>query len=260
VYKSRVLGLAFTTPPPLRVALLRAVRYVSLLGDVVTYELRPESDDSAAFVVAGRAAHRLGISIANEGAIAAVLSVCRQSVGTDTEVTPIDVSFAHRPIGTTAAATDYVGCTVRYGRDFDAVRLDAATVDASNRLGDDALSQHLIGQLEQELREVETERGLEARVRRVVANGLSDGVPTMRVVASRLSMSERTMHRRLADEGLRYQDLVVDVRRQLATAMLTSTDHTLVDIAFMVGFSDQSAFQRAFKRWTGKTPLAVRRA
>ena len=72
-------------------------------------------------------------------------------------------------------------------------------------------------------------------------------------------MSERTLHRRLGDEGLRYQDIVVEVRRTVATAMLTTTDRSLVDIAFLTGFSDQSAFQRAFKRWTGSTPLAVRR-
>ncbi|MEO1059263.1 MAG: helix-turn-helix transcriptional regulator, partial [Actinomycetota bacterium] len=115
------------------------------------------------------------------------------------------------------------------------------------------------GHLDEQLRVALAERGLEARVRHVIANGLADGVPPMRVVASRLGMSERTLHRRLADDDLRYQNLVVEVRRTLATAMLTSTDHTLVDIAFMTGFSDQSAFQRAFKRWTGRTPLSVRR-
>lgn len=255
-----VLGLAFKTAPTLRIALERAVRYVSLLGDVVNYELRPQSGESAAFVVGGRPAHRLGISIANEGAVAAMLSVCRQAVGPDTEVTPTRVSFRHRPIGSTAAATDYFGCVVRHGTSFDALHLDAATLDATNRLGDDALSEHLLGQLEHELREADAEHGIEARVRRTVANGLADGVPPMRVAARRLAMSERTLHRRLAEEGLGYQNLVVDVRRSLASALLTGTDHSLVDIAFMVGFSDQSAFQRAFKRWTGRTPLAVRRA
>ena len=117
-----------------------------------------------------------------------------------------------------------------------------------------------MGQLEDELRVALAERGIESRVRHVVANGLADGVPPMRVVAGRLALSERTLHRRLADEGLRYQDIVVDVRRAVATSLLTTTDHSLVDIAFLTGFADQSAFQRAFKRWTGRTPLAVRRS
>lgn len=254
-----VVGLAFKTATTIHVALERAERYVALLGDAVRYDLRLDAEGGATFVVAGRPAHRLGVAVANEGAIAALVAVCRQAAGPDVDLVPTDVSFAHRPRESIEAAREFFGCPVRYGQDVDAFRLDDTALDTPTRLGDDAISQYVVGHLEEELRVAVAERGLEARVRHVIGNGLADGVPPMRVVANRLGMSERTLHRRLADDDLRYQDLVVDVRRTLATAMLTTTDHTLVDIAFMTGFSDQSAFQRAFKRWTGRTPLSVRR-
>lgn len=129
-----VAGLAFKTATTIRVALERAERYVALLGDAVSYELRPDVD-GAAFVVAGRPAHRLGVAVANEGAIAALVAVCRQAAGTDTSVVPVNVSFAHRPPGSIDAAQQFFGCPVRYGQDADAFRLDHRVLDAPRRVG-----------------------------------------------------------------------------------------------------------------------------
>lgn len=253
------MGLAFKTAVDLRRALDRAVRYIALLGDTVQYEQRPDGHGGAAFVLLDRPAHRLGVRVANEAALAAMLHVCRQVVPAPSPSAPVSVSFRHGPPRSLEPAQDFFGCSLSYAAELDALHLDAAFLDTPTRLGDEALSEYLIDQLEDELTIALTERGIESRVRHVIANGLADGVPPMRVVARRLGMSERTLHRRLADDGLRYQDLVVGVREAVATALLTTTDRPLVDVAFLTGFSDQSAFQRAFKRWTGQTPLAVRR-
>ena len=71
-------------------------------------------------------------------------------------------------------------------------------------------------------------------------------------------MSERTLHRRLAEERESFQDLVTGVRREAAESLLGSGRHRVVEVAFLTGFSDQTAFTRAFKRWTGLTPAAFR--
>lgn len=255
-----VLGMAIKTAADIRSALARGERYIALLGDAVRYELRTTDRGGAAFIIEGRPAHRAGIAAANEGALAAILSVCRQSATAETSLVPTSVHFAHRAPSSREAAEAYFGCPVVYGAEYDALHLSADFLGTPTRLGDAAISEYLVGKLDDELRAALAERGIEARVRHVIANGLADGVPPMRVVAGRLGMSERTLHRRLGDDGLRYQDLVVDVRQSVATALLTTTDHTLVDIAFLTGFSEQSAFQRAFKRWTGRTPLEVRRS
>lgn len=253
------LGLAFKTASTVRAALGRAERYVALLGDAVQYEIVDDANGGGTFIVTGRPAYRPGVALANECAIAALLSVCRQAVGPAHTITPRAVSFAHQAQGSSDAAREFFECPVRHGQDIDGLHFDAVTFATPTRLGDEALSEYLLDRLDDELRVARVEQGIEARVRHVIANGLADGVPPMRVVADRLAMSERTLHRRLGDEDLRYQDLVVEVRRTVATALLTTTEHSLVDIAFLTGFSDQSAFQRAFKRWTGRTPLAVRR-
>jgi AraC-like DNA-binding protein len=66
------------------------------------------------------------------------------------------------------------------------------------------------------------------------------------------------LQRRLSELGYSYQTLVDESRRQLAERLLRQTDFSLVEIAFMTGFSEQSAFARAFKRWAGQTPRNFR--
>jgi AraC-like DNA-binding protein len=71
-------------------------------------------------------------------------------------------------------------------------------------------------------------------------------------------MSSRTLQRRLAEQGHSYRTLVDASRRQLAKHLLRKSDFSLIEVAFMTGFADQSAFTRAFKRWSGHTPRAYR--
>jgi AraC-like DNA-binding protein len=89
---------------------------------------------------------------------------------------------------------------------------------------------------------------------------LSEGLPALSEVAQHFGMSGRTLQRRLADGGYSYQGLVDTARRQLAKRLLQETGYSLAEVAFMTGFSEQSAFTRAFKRWAGQTPRSYRLA
>ena len=71
-------------------------------------------------------------------------------------------------------------------------------------------------------------------------------------------MSGRTLQRKLAKLELTFQTLVDESRRQLAERMVKESDYSFMEIAFMCGFSEQSAFNRAFKRWAGQTPRSYR--
>ncbi|WP_338089162.1 helix-turn-helix transcriptional regulator [Nannocystis pusilla] len=88
---------------------------------------------------------------------------------------------------------------------------------------------------------------------------LGDGDALAESVARALGTSERTMQRRLRQAGTSFRDVVDDVRREAALAQLGRRDATVTDIAFMLGFSDLSAFSRAFRRWTGASPSEYRR-
>jgi AraC-like DNA-binding protein len=81
----------------------------------------------------------------------------------------------------------------------------------------------------------------------------ADGSPLERV-ARNLSMSERTLQRRLGDAELTFTELLDDFRRSEATRLLAESDKSIVQVAYALGFSEQSSFTRAFKRWTGAAP------
>ena len=99
-----------------------------------------------------------------------------------------------------------------------------------------------------------------ARLRVEVASRLCDGHPTLQDLAPRLGVSARTLQRQLAERGLVYRDLVQQARHQLAFQYLERTDTDLTEIAFLLGYSELSAFAHAFRRWTGASPGAHRRS
>ncbi len=98
------------------------------------------------------------------------------------------------------------------------------------------------------------------QVRRAIAAGLCDASPKLRVreLGKKLAMSVRTVQRRLAEQGVDYKGLVREIRRDLAYRYLAEGDESLTEIAFLLGYSELSAFDRAFRCWTGSTPLEVR--
>ncbi|WP_028849329.1 AraC family transcriptional regulator [Thermocrispum municipale] len=95
-------------------------------------------------------------------------------------------------------------------------------------------------------------------VRRILANSPPSDLPSVEAVAGRLSISPQTLRRRLAEEGTSFRQHRDDVRRDIAIDALTSTNDTVEDIAARLGYADSSAFHRAFKRWTGRSPGSYR--
>jgi AraC-like DNA-binding protein len=123
----------------------------------------------------------------------------------------------------------------------------------------------LRGMLERHADVVMTKRppdgSIASRVRAVLASDVV-GEPDTRfgVVSRRLAMSRRTLQRRLAAEGIAFQDLLDEWRRDTASRHLANPSVGICDVAYLLGYSEPAAFHRAFKRWYGTTPLAFRRA
>jgi AraC-like DNA-binding protein len=83
-------------------------------------------------------------------------------------------------------------------------------------------------------------------------------VPGRGVVARRLAVSDRTLHRRLAGEGTTFAALVDEARRERAQLLLEDRRLSCSEVAFLLGYAEPAAFFRAFRRWTGETPQAWR--
>jgi AraC-like DNA-binding protein len=100
--------------------------------------------------------------------------------------------------------------------------------------------------------------GVSDRVRSVVSAQLREGVANAAVTAGLLKMSVRTLNRTLAAEGTSYRVILDQLRHELATRHLADSRTSIGEVAFLLGFSELSAFYRAFKRWTGQTPADYR--
>ena len=111
---------------------------------------------------------------------------------------------------------------------------------------------------EQKLAALPKAEGFTERLHRVVGELLTRGAPRLQEVARALGMSTRTLQRRLREVDTSYQEAVTHVRRALAERYLVERRLSVNEIAFLLGYSEPSAFHRSFKRWHRQTPLEFR--
>jgi AraC-like DNA-binding protein len=101
---------------------------------------------------------------------------------------------------------------------------------------------------------------LSSRVKSEIVTMMKGEEPTLAAVADRLAMGVRTLQLHLKEEGTTYQQLLDDVRKELAVSHLREPNLSTTDIAYLLGFAEPSVFFRSFKKWTGQTPGAYRLA
>jgi AraC-like DNA-binding protein len=248
-------GLAWKSATTLRGSYNRAERYARVLTSVSTYEV--EATNEGAYMHLHRSGERhLGMRLSNEATIASVLTIS-QEVSTEA-IHPIAVYFKHTAPKSITDHETYFGCPVHFDSDRDALLISNESLQTPNKLGDESISKFFESHLETELSKLEDDTALDRQIRRHVTQSLSEGIPMLSDVAHHFGMSGRTLQRQLSELGYSYQTLVDESRRQLAERLLRETDFSLVEVAFMTGFSEQSAFARAFKRWAGQTPRNFR--
>jgi AraC-like DNA-binding protein len=248
-------GLAWKSATTLRGSYDRAERYARVLTSVSSYEVEPTAD--GAFMHLHRSGERrLGMRLSNEATIASIASISRQV--SSATFRPLAVYFKHAAPTTQEHHEAYFGCPAHFGTDRDALLVSTETLRTPNKLGDPGLSRFFETHLETEVEALGDAISLDRQIRDHIETCLSEGVPTVLEVAQHLGMSGRNLQRRLSEQGHSYQTLVDEARRQLAMHLLQETDFSLIEVAFMTGFSGQSAFTRAFKRWAGQTPRSYR--
>ena len=250
------LGLAFKAATTLGASYARIERYARLWTSVVEYELRPMQEGTL-FILHRTGDRRLGMRLSNEATLASAVSIARQV--SPMPVSPEIVLIRHAAPHSVAAHEAWFGCPVRFDSDFDAILFADETLDRANILGDEGISRYLISHLDAELSRISDAPAVVSRAKDAIAQALSEGTPKMAEIARSLGFSARSFHRRLSEHGMSYLALTEETRRDLAEGLLRDDQHSLAEIAFLTGFSEQSAFTRAFKRWLGTTPASYRK-
>ena len=249
---------AFRSSASLAAGLERLVRYSRVISDRVA--LRLDANDERLLLQVGDAGSTPLHPGRAEFALAATLKLARD--GTGREITPQVVAFAHPAPAEQSEHRRFFHVPVTFGAGATSMILSAQ--DAAQPLlgADDALSTIVRRRLDKSLadRRQADMGGFAERVRRLMVEHLGQPTLTPHGVARALTVSRRTLSRRLAEEGTSFRDLLDDVRRESACALLHDGSRSVGDVAFFLQYSEPAAFHRAFRRWTGQTPREFRAA
>ncbi len=195
---------------------------------------------------------------ADGAAIAALVTFLHRQI--DQPPPPSAISFLHEVGPERARAYDaFFGCPVTWNDSHVRVRFPLRYLSLPMPRRDPTLRRLLDRQAQAMLQALPQSSEADRQMQRVVLRMLSDGEPTLARAAEAMHMSPRTLQRRLARHGLSWQQWLDRSREQLAHQYLEDASLTLADIALLLGFSEQSAFNRAYRRWTGRSPGRDRR-
>jgi AraC-like DNA-binding protein len=172
---------------------------------------------------------------------------------------PVEVEFEHAAPTQTAEHARVFGAPVSFGRVTNGFVVEHEFSGRQVPAADERLYPILTDYLDRVLNEMPPEDGLLASVRRAIMESLRQGDPTLPQVAQTIAVGPRTLQRGLREHGVDFKGLVEDTRRRFALRYLHDPKHTLTEVAYLLGYSEVSAFNRAFKRWTGSTPAEYRR-
>lgn len=250
-----VVGYAALACATLADALLRLERYQVSVYDVNPAHVVAQPDGSVA-IEWGVARGRPG-ALVDETAIASLVQLARDMTGRYWPVTA--VSFVNDPPADPRPYQDFFGGQVTFGAPITRVVFEARYLALPLRKSDPALLALLDQQAEALLARVAAVSASVEPWRRTLVGLIREGRPTLAALAAAHHLSTRSLQRRLAGEGLGFQQLLDDTRRHLADAYLRDTGLELAEIALLLGYSEQSAFTRAFRAWTGLAPAQWRR-
>jgi AraC-like DNA-binding protein len=172
---------------------------------------------------------------------------------------PIEALFTHPEPAYSAEHRRIFGSRVRFGADRDGLVLATNVLSVPLKNPDPGLRAILERHADQLLEHVPRVARFSHRVRELVAGELKEGNPTAEAIAKKLGTSERTLRRKLQEDGTTYDQLLDELRRELAERYLQDPKVSTDEAALMLGYSEPSAFRRAFRRWHGTSPAAYRR-
>lgn len=169
-----------------------------------------------------------------------------------------EVTFAHPRPPDIREHERIFGCPVRFEARHNRFCIDRTAWQTPMRAPQEGVLRVLIDHADLLVSRLPRGPDLIERARSAIGTRLRGGDPSIEGVARELGFSERSLQRHVRQFGYTYTGLLDEVRRAVASAYLHQPDIALAEIAYLLGFADQSAFNRAFKRWTGRTPRQAR--
>jgi AraC-like DNA-binding protein len=254
-YKGQVLEYLFLSSPTFGEGLRRALNYQRLLSDAANTDFFIDGDQAC--MVLDTASEEVSrLKHFNECFVQGLMTFF--SSITDERFAPSRVEFVHEREQGQEHVAEVLGCEVCFGSDenrlyFPASMLAHTSPHAEPELLDlhERFASEQVARLEK--------KDIVGQVERIVAELLDSGEVTLDAVAERLGIKPRTLRTRLTEAETSFNQVLADFRYRLARQLLATTDESIDEIVYLTGFSEPSTFYRAFKRWSGMTPIEYRK-
>src|SRR5215475_3900088 len=254
-YDLRELGLLYyvqASSETLGDALRRVARYCTIHNEGVNITYRQSRNDltmTCKYVGVARTADRHQM----EFFIATLARLCRQL--TSRQLWPSRIKLVHRRPEVPLEFRTFFGCDIEFGSDIDEVAYPTACTRLSVVNADPYLNSLLTKYCDEALSNRRAKSSAwQLSVENAIAPLLPHGQARIAEISQRLGVSPRTLERRLACEGMTFSRVLDELRFDLARRYLQERDLPISEIAWLLGYRETSAFNHAFKRWTGKTP------
>ncbi len=246
-----ILGHIVVAAPNLEQALYYQKRYQCLIGNVGQAEHEINDNVLTMRYISHPAASKNNIEHVITAWLTFAFSYTRS---TDA---PISIHFTHQCLTKVEEYQAFFRCPVIFGDDFNGVKIHIKSLTHQIVSSNSDVLNVLIGQAEQQLANKRQSASMDI-IREYIIEQLPKQLPSLEDVANHLDISVRQLQRQFQKEQINLTLLVESIRQQLAISYLTQTNHKLIYISSILGYSEQSAFQRAFKRWFDVTPQAYR--
>lgn len=250
-----VLGYACMSSNNLEDALKRALRYQTLVSDICLISIQQKD---------GHVAQKFNFPyhpfpskhLAEENVVG-VVSFARWIAGV--QGFPIAVHFQHSAPKDISEHQRLLGCEILFDQEETLLLYPNDYLQTPLPQADNIMLQMMERYAEELLLKLPKSDSLIDKASAILADLLQSGEPSIEKLATAMSTNIRTLQRQLKAEDMNYQTLLDKVRQQLALIYINQDELSLTDIAFLLGFAEQSSFQRAFKRWTQQTPGRYRK-
>ncbi|XYH96569.1 AraC family transcriptional regulator ligand-binding domain-containing protein [Sorangium sp. So ce1128] len=248
VHEYDVSSLAALHSPDVRTALEKIARYKRLCGPK-DMAIEPRGKEVAVHTTWLHALRPVPPRLV-DASLASLLVLLQRGSGLPIAPKRVELSRARSD---EPMLMRFFGCPLRFRAERDALVLDERLLETPFVTHNADLLEVLVPGLDAKLAPP-AQRSFVESVRAVVARRMSGERPSVEKVARELSLSPRTLQRRLGELGLSYQHVLDDVRHHTALRLLRARELDVSEIAFLLGFEELNSFMRAFRAWEGTTP------
>lgn len=253
----RVIDFLAAAAPTVGEGITRMARYFPLVNTAFAWRITHEGSRVHVALEQPGAPDGLPRSLVDYALVCTILHL-RHAHGFAWPLVEVTFAFPAPPVARDHEAA--LGCPVRFGQSHNAFVMTRATWDLPSRAPSCELLQTLEAHAARMLANLESSRVTSTRVAQLIVEELEGGDPSLARIAGRMALSPRTLQRRLGDEQTTFADVLDETRRHVAEAYVKDRGLALTEVAYLLGFSEQSAFTRAFQRWWGVPPSQVRSA